>query len=114
MPDIWIPALLRSLTDGRDRVRARGATLAEVIADLEGRHPGLRDRLCAGPQLRPGLAAVVDGNVARSGLDEHVDGAKEIHFVQAIGGGSQPSPPQARNGDGDKAQLFRCCRLARD
>lgn len=87
MPDVWIPALLRSLTAGRDRVPATGATLAEVVADLERRHPGLRDRLTDGATLRPGLAVVVDGAVARLGLDQPVADAAEIHFVHAIGGG---------------------------
>ncbi len=87
MPAVWIPALLRSLTSGQDRVAASGDTLGELIADLDSRHPGLRDRLCAGANLRPGLAAVIDGDVARLGLEQPVADAKEVHFVQAIGGG---------------------------
>jgi sulfur-carrier protein len=87
MPAVWIPALLRTLTAGHDRVSASGATLAEIIADLDARYPGLRERLCEGAHLRPGLAVVIDGDVARSGLDERVLDAAEIHFVHAIGGG---------------------------
>jgi len=88
MPAVWIPALLRPLTDGQDRVSASGATLADIIADLDAHYPGMRDRLCEGPQLRSGLAAVIDGEVARSGLEEPVGAANEVHFVHAIGGGS--------------------------
>ncbi len=40
-----VPTQLRSLTGGLREVRAEGATLAAVIADLERRHPGLRDRI---------------------------------------------------------------------
>ncbi len=88
MPVVWIPALLRSLTAGHDRVSAEGNTLADLIADLDVRHPGLRDRLCDGANLRPGLAVVIDGDVARLGLDQPVADATEVHFVRAIGGGS--------------------------
>src|SRR6185369_12531033 len=70
MPVVWIPALLRSITDGQDRVSASGATLADIIADLDAQYPGMRERLCEGAHLRPGLAAVIDGDVARSGLEE--------------------------------------------
>jgi sulfur-carrier protein len=87
MPVVWIPALLRPLTAGQERVAATGATLADIIADLDERYPGLRDRLCDGSRLRPGLAAVIDGDVARAGLDESIGGATEVHFVHAIGGG---------------------------
>ena len=88
MPVVWIPALLRSLTAGQDRVVATGNALADLIADLDSRHPGLRERLCEGRNLRPGLAVVIDGDVARLGLDQPVANAKEVHFVHAIGGGS--------------------------
>lgn len=88
MPFVWIPALLRPLTGGLERVSASGSTLVAIIADLDAHYPGLRDRLCDGDHLRPGLAAVIDGNVARLGLDEPVSEASEVHFVHAIGGGS--------------------------
>jgi len=88
MSVVWIPALLRPLTAGQDRVAATGHTLAHIIDDLEARYPGLRDRLCETMNLRAGLAAVIDGNVARHGLDEPVGEASEVHFVHAIGGGA--------------------------
>lgn len=88
MPAVWIPALLRSLTGGQDRVSASGATLADIIADLDTHYPGMRDRLCEGAHLRSGLAAVIDGEVARTGLEESVGAAREVHFVHVIGGGS--------------------------
>jgi molybdopterin synthase sulfur carrier subunit len=91
MPVVWIPALLRPLTAGQDRVAASGTNLRAVIDDLESRYPGLRDRLCDGPELRSGLAVVIDGGVVRSGLETPVGPASEIHFVHAIGGGQSQS-----------------------
>src|SRR5262249_5026094 len=42
---VRIPTPLRTLTGGNDEVKASGATVAEVIEDLEKKHPGIRDRL---------------------------------------------------------------------
>ena len=42
---VRIPTPLRTLTGGADEVSASGSTLADVIEDLERRHPGIRDRL---------------------------------------------------------------------
>lgn len=35
-----------SLTGGKKEVEAEGATLKELIEDLERRYPGLKERLC--------------------------------------------------------------------
>jgi molybdopterin synthase sulfur carrier subunit len=87
MAVVWIPPPLRALTGGRDTVPVAGATVAEVIAVLEQMYPGVRDRLCEGDGLRPGLAVVVDDQVARQGLREPVRETSEVHFLPAIGGG---------------------------
>ena len=42
---VRIPTILRSYTGGSAEVAAQGATLADVIEDLEANHPGLRARL---------------------------------------------------------------------
>ncbi len=47
---VRIPTQLRPLTEGRSEVSAEGATVAELIAQLDGRHPGLRGRLLDGLQ----------------------------------------------------------------
>jgi sulfur-carrier protein len=43
--EVRIPTILRNYTDGAKAVEGGGATLDELFADLEARHPGLRDRL---------------------------------------------------------------------
>ena len=88
MATVWIPPLLRSLTGGREQVAVAGATVGQVIDELDARFPGLKDRLRAGDSLRPGLAAIVDAQVARGGLEQAVGAESEVHFVQAIGGGA--------------------------
>ena len=42
---VRIPAPLRTLTGGKEEVSAAGETLGEIIADMEAKHPGIRDRL---------------------------------------------------------------------
>ncbi len=45
---VRIPTILRTYTDGAKEVEGSGGTLAELFADLDTRHPGLRDRLVDG------------------------------------------------------------------
>ena len=42
---VLIPDPLRSYTDERREVEADGATLSEVLADLDRRYPGIRFRM---------------------------------------------------------------------
>jgi len=78
---------MRNLTGGRETVAVPGATVAEVIAALDRLHPGIRDRLCDAGGLRPGLAVVVDADVALHGLQQSVGESSEVHFLPAISGG---------------------------
>jgi molybdopterin converting factor small subunit len=87
MPTVWIPSLLRPLTAGRETLEVAGATVGEVVADLDARFPGLRARLCDGDRLKPGITVAVDGQMARAGLAEPVGAASEVHFVPSISGG---------------------------
>ncbi|GAB4518467.1 MAG: hypothetical protein Kow0047_29980 [Anaerolineae bacterium] len=87
MPTVWIPALMRDLTGGMEKVTVSGATLGEVIEALDARFPGIRDRLCEGDGLRPGISVAVDGAITSRRLRQPVDEESEIHFVPAISGG---------------------------
>jgi len=87
MACVWIPAPMRDLTGGRETVTVPGARVGQLVEELERLHPGIRDRLCVGGELRAGLAVVVDGEVARLGLRQPVGGGSEVHFLPAIGGG---------------------------
>jgi molybdopterin synthase sulfur carrier subunit len=49
---VSIPTILRPYTDGAKRVEATGATLSELIKDLDARHPGLGERLLDNGELR--------------------------------------------------------------
>jgi molybdopterin synthase sulfur carrier subunit len=88
MATVWIPSLLRDLTNGRQTVAVPGATVRQVIEALDRLYPGLRDRLCDANGLRPGMSVAVDTQVARLGLAEPVGPTAEVHFLPAVGGGS--------------------------
>lgn len=94
MPVVWIPALLRPLAGGQETVTVPGATVQEVVAELEQRFPGIRARICDEHGLRPGMAVVVDAEVARLGLLQPVGEKSEVHFLPAIGGGMSTVCPR--------------------
>ena len=87
MANVFIPALLRKLTGGKDRTTATGATLREIINDLERQFPGFRDRVVENGDLVGSIAVSINGEVITGGLSESVPAESEIHFVPAIAGG---------------------------
>ena len=87
MPRVYIPPLLRPLTCGISEVEVEASSVRQVIAALEERFPGIRERLCEGEQLRPGLAVAVDGRISSVGLLQKVRPESEVHFLPAVGGG---------------------------
>ncbi len=87
MTTVFIPALLRKLTGGKDRTSVTGSTLREIIEDLERQFPGFRDRVVEHGDLAGSIAVSINGEVITGGLSEPVPPASEIHFVPAIAGG---------------------------
>ncbi len=87
MVKVFIPSLLREATGGLDQVEIVAATIRQVVTSLEARFPGIRERLCAGDGLRPGLAVAVNGTISSMGLLQKVADGSEVHFLPAIGGG---------------------------
>ena len=87
MPEVWIPSLVRSLTDGLEQVQVPGETIREVIENLEARFPGIKERICEEGRIRSGLAVAIDGVVSNDGMRQRVEGESEVHFVTAISGG---------------------------
>lgn len=84
---VFIPAPLRDLTRGLDRVEVAGATLRQVIANLDARYPGLKARVLEAGDVRPGIALAVNGVQAEARLLEPVPEGAEVQILPAIGGG---------------------------
>ncbi len=87
MPVVYIPSLMRGLTQGRTRVEVAGRTVGEVIEELERLYPGVRARLIDGERLSSGVSVAVDGEMAPLGLSQKLGEGSEVHFLPAIGGG---------------------------
>ena len=85
--EVWIPRRLQGLTLGQAQVQAAGATVRQVIHNLENTYPGIIDFLCDENGIAPNMAVVVDGETSYLGLLEKVQENSEIHFLPAIGGG---------------------------
>jgi molybdopterin synthase sulfur carrier subunit len=87
MPRVFIPPALRSLAGGAETIDVEGRNVREAIDHLESRFPGMKERLCRGDELQPGLAVAIDGAVAALGLWQRVGADSEVHFLPAVGGG---------------------------
>ena len=75
MPTVWIPSLLRELTNGQEKLIVPGATVRELIGNLNERYPGVEAQLCADGRLQSNIAVVVDGVASRQGLRHVAAGA---------------------------------------
>ncbi len=78
---------MRDLTGDRETIVVPGATVRDVIDELNRLYPGIRERLCSGDSLRSGIAVFVNTELARLGLLEPVPPVAEVHFLPAIAGG---------------------------
>ncbi len=89
MADVWIPPQMQRSVGTPERVQASGATVRQVINNLETLHPGIKELLYdeETDDVTPGLAVIVDGEVSQLGLLERVNEDSEMHFLPAIGGG---------------------------
>jgi sulfur-carrier protein len=87
MADVHLPPTLPPLfVDLPRRLDVDAATVAEAIARLDDRWPGLRDRLCEpGPVLRPHINVFVDRE--RAALDTELAAGSRLDVIAAISGG---------------------------
>jgi molybdopterin converting factor small subunit len=84
---VWIPSPLLSYTDQRKQVEAEGATLAELLVDLDRRFPGIRFRVIDEQDgLRPHMRLFVNRADVRR-LDVALRASDEVHIFQALSGG---------------------------
>ena len=87
MATVFIPALMRKLTGGREKTVAHGRTVGQIIDDLERQFPGFRHQVLEDGELKPSIAVSIDGEIATGELLDPVGESSEVHFVPAIGGG---------------------------
>ena len=90
MAKIRIPTPLQKLTQNQGEVTAAGATLKEVLADLEKQFPGIHERLYDEKgALRRFVNCYVNNEDIRflSGETTPVKDGDEVSIVPAIAGG---------------------------
>jgi molybdopterin synthase sulfur carrier subunit len=87
MADVHLPRSLVALFPGAPRrLEAAGATVADVIADLDAQVPGIRNRLVdAGPTIRTHINVFVEGQ--RATLATPVPSGAVVHVIPAVSGG---------------------------
>ncbi len=87
MSTVVIPAPLRSYTGNRSQVTAAGATVAELLGDLDRRYPGIRFRMIDEQDvIRRHIRIFVKGDQVRR-LDAPVGTADEVIIITALSGG---------------------------
>ena len=84
---VRIPDPLRSYTDQQKVVDADGKTVAELLADLDGRYPGIRFRMVDEQnRIRKHMKVFVNDESVRD-LDTAITDRDEITIMQALSGG---------------------------
>lgn len=87
--EVRIPTILRSLTGGAKAVEGSGDTLDELLADLDTRHAGLRDRLVDDTGLRRFVNVYLNDEDVRflGGLTATVKDGDTVTVLPAVAGG---------------------------
>jgi MoaD family protein len=96
--DVRIPTILRTYTNGEKAVAGEGATLSDLIDNLEANHPGIKERLMDGSDLRRFVNVYVNDEDVRftGGLETKLDDGDEVVVLPAVAGGSVTGLPVAQ------------------
>lgn len=90
--EVRIPTILRTYTDGAKAVEGSGETLAQLFADLESRHNGIRERLidkANGDQLRRFVNVYLNDEDVRflDGISTKLADGDSVTILPAVAGG---------------------------
>ncbi|MBB6170356.1 MoaD family protein [Nocardiopsis mwathae] len=86
---VSIPTILRNLTDGAKAVEGEGATLAELITDLDKRYPGIAERLVENGKLRRFINVYLNDEDVRfvGGIEASLSDGDTVTVLPAVAGG---------------------------
>ena len=87
--EVRIPTILRTYTGGEKAVSAEGASLGALIDDLEAHHPGIKERLIDGGDLRRFVNVYVNDEDVRfiGGLQAELSDGDQVVVLPAVAGG---------------------------
>jgi sulfur-carrier protein len=87
--EVRVPTILRSYTGGEKAVSAKGDSLGAVIDDLDSNHPGLKDRLVEGDDVRRFINVYVNDEDVRftGGLQTSLSDGDAVVILPAVAGG---------------------------
>jgi len=87
--EVKVPTILRTYTGGDKAVDGAGGTLGEVFDDLEARHPGIKERVVDGGDLRRFVNVYVNDEDVRftGGLGTTVADGDTVVILPAVAGG---------------------------
>ena len=84
---VHVSSHVRAYTDGKKEVPAEGGTLAEILDDLETRHPGIRFRVVDEQgRIRTHMNFFVGDELVRD-LSHPVRPGEDVHILGALSGG---------------------------
>lgn len=89
--EVRIPTILRSYTGGAKAVEGSGATLDELLNNLDAAHGGLRERLVDGQKLRRFVNVYLNDEDVRflGGLETPVKDGDTVTVLPAVAGGAR-------------------------
>jgi molybdopterin synthase sulfur carrier subunit len=89
--EVRIPTILRSYTGGAKAVESSGATLDELLNNLDAAHGGLRERLVDGEKLRRFVNVYLNDEDVRflGGLETPVKDGDTVTVLPAVAGGAR-------------------------
>ena len=87
--EVRIPTILRTYTGGAKAIEGSGATLAELLDDIDSRNPGLRDRIVDSGELRRFVNVYLNDEDVRflGGIQTPVHDGDAITVLPAVAGG---------------------------
>jgi sulfur-carrier protein len=87
--EVRIPTILRTYTDGAKTVEGSGETLADLFADLESRHNGIRERIVDGAKIRRFVNVYLNDEDVRflDGISTKLSDGDSITILPAVAGG---------------------------
>ena len=84
---VYVPSALKSYTGQKDEVEAEGATLAELLRDMDRRYPGFRFRIIdEQDSIRPHIKIFVNHDQSRE-LSSALRAEDEVSILLALSGG---------------------------